>query len=75
MLVQAQVNRCLSEIQTENISPYNLKFTEIIRIKYFQVQLEENGVKLSLTVVDTPGYGDNVDNSDCWEEVIDNSNY
>ena len=69
MLVQAQVNRCLSGIQTENISLYKLKFTEIIRIKYFQVQLEENGVKLSLTVVDTPGYGDNVDNSDCWEEV------
>ena len=27
----------------------------------------EDGVKLSLTVVDSPGYGDWVDNTDCWE--------
>ena len=35
-----------------------------------QVQLEENGVKLSLTVVDTPGFGDAVDNRDCWAEAL-----
>ena len=31
--------------------------------------LEENGVKLMLTVIDTPGFGDAVDNSDCWESA------
>ena len=35
-----------------------------------QVQLEENGVKLALTVVDTPGFGDAVDNTDCWAECL-----
>ena len=35
-----------------------------------QVQLEEGGVRLSLTVVDTPGYGDRLDNSDCWEPAL-----
>ena len=35
-----------------------------------QVQLEENGVKLSLTVVDTPGFGDALDNTDCWAESL-----
>jgi len=33
--------------------------------------LEENGVKLSLTVVDTPGFGENVDNSECWEPIVE----
>lgn len=28
--------------------------------------LKENGVNLMLTVVDTPGFGDAVDNSDWW---------
>lgn len=28
------------------------------------VEIEERGVKLRLTVVDTPGYGDAIDNTD-----------
>ena len=44
---------------------------EVVRMKRtvevgtHHVVLEEGGVKLSLTVVDTPGYGDAVDNTDC----------
>ncbi|KAL1129642.1 hypothetical protein AAG570_012587 [Ranatra chinensis] len=33
--------------------------------------LKENGVNLTLTVVDTPGFGDAVDNSNCWQPIID----
>ncbi|KAJ9062347.1 cell division control protein [Entomophthora muscae] len=32
--------------------------------------LKENGVKLRLTIVDTPGYGDQVNNERCWEPII-----
>ncbi|KAG1455942.1 hypothetical protein G6F46_006957 [Rhizopus delemar] len=32
--------------------------------------IEENGVKLRLNIVDTPGYGDQVNNEDCWEPII-----
>ncbi|KAI0223928.1 cell division control protein [Massospora cicadina] len=32
--------------------------------------LKENGVKLRLTIVDTPGYGDQVNNDRCWEPII-----
>ncbi|XP_046552452.1 septin-7-like isoform X1 [Haliotis rubra] len=35
------------------------------------VLLKENGVQLKLTTVDTPGFGDAVDNSNCWQPVID----
>uniref|UniRef100_A0A8C4Q4I9 Septin-7 n=1 Tax=Eptatretus burgeri TaxID=7764 RepID=A0A8C4Q4I9_EPTBU len=32
---------------------------------------DEGGVHLFLTIVDTPGFGDAVDNSECWQPVID----
>ena len=31
---------------------------------------EGAGVNLTLTIVDTPGFGDAVDNSSCWEPVL-----
>ncbi|KAJ3051040.1 cell division control protein [Rhizophlyctis rosea] len=32
--------------------------------------IEENGVRLKLTITDTPGYGDQVNNENCWEPII-----
>ena len=42
---------------------------------YFQldantVEIEERGVKLRLTVVDTPGFGDAIDNADSFQQII-----
>ena len=34
------------------------------------VEIEERGVKLRLTVVDTPGYGDAIDNTDSFRAII-----
>jgi len=30
----------------------------------------ENGVRLRLNIVDTPGYGDQVNNDNCWDPII-----
>ena len=35
---------------------------QTVDIKALSVDIEENGVKLKLTVIDTPGFGDFVDN-------------
>ncbi|KAK6030900.1 cell division protein [Ostertagia ostertagi] len=35
-----------------------------------EVKLVENTVKLNLTLVDTPGFGDAVNNTRCWEPII-----
>ena len=40
------------------------------RVEEHTATLEEGGVRLHLTVVDTPGYGDAVDNSGCWEPIV-----
>ena len=35
----------------------------LVQVETHECMLEENGVRLALTVVDTPGYGDAVDNT------------
>ena len=35
------------------------------------VVLNEKGVNLRLTIVDTPGFGDAIDNTNCWQPIID----
>lgn len=32
--------------------------------------IEENGVRLRLNIVDTPGYGDQINNDRCWDPII-----
>jgi septin 3/9/12 len=32
--------------------------------------IAENGVKLRLNIVDTPGYGDQVNNENCWDPIV-----
>ncbi|KHJ88686.1 cell division protein, partial [Oesophagostomum dentatum] len=41
-----------------------------VRIEEKHVKLVENTVKLNLTLVDTPGFGDAVNNTRCWEPII-----
>lgn len=43
-----------------------------IEIKSISSEIEENGVKLKLTVVDTPGFGDFVNNDDSWQPILEN---
>jgi len=44
---------------------------QTLQVETHHSMLEENGVRLSLTVVDTPGFGENVDNSECWEPIVE----
>ena len=32
--------------------------------------IEEQGVRLRLSLTDTPGFGDQVDNSDCFQPIL-----
>ncbi|KAG5337167.1 Septin spn like protein [Termitomyces sp. T112] len=41
--------------------------TEIQAVSHVIV---ENGVKLRLNIVDTPGYGDQINNENCWDPII-----
>lgn len=41
-----------------------------VRVEEKLVKLVENSVSLNLTLVDTPGFGDAVNNAKCWEPIV-----
>ncbi|KAE8300062.1 Neuronal-specific septin-3 [Larimichthys crocea] len=45
------------------------KIPKTVEIKAVSHVLEEGGVKMKLTVVDTPGFGDQINNDNCWEPI------
>ncbi|KAI9280658.1 Septin-domain-containing protein [Sporodiniella umbellata] len=48
----------------------NLHNEKGIDIRPVSVEMEEDGVRISLTIVDTPGFGDNIDNESCFHEIV-----
>ncbi|XP_067353384.1 neuronal-specific septin-3 isoform X1 [Channa argus] len=45
------------------------KIPKTVEIKAVSHVIEEGGVKMKLTVVDTPGFGDLINNDNCWEPI------
>lgn len=39
----------------------------LVQVEQSKVLIKEGGVQLTLTIVDTPGFGDAVDNSNWWD--------
>jgi len=46
------------------------KIDQTVKIDASTVEIEERGVKLRLTVVDTPGFGDSLNSTDCFKPII-----
>ncbi|XP_005178859.1 protein peanut-like [Musca domestica] len=49
----------------------SLRKKKTVAVEATKVLLKENGVNLTLTVVDTPGFGDSVDNTNCWVPILE----
>ncbi|KAL5017105.1 hypothetical protein ScPMuIL_006694 [Solemya velum] len=47
----------------------NLSQTTDIEVR--QINMTERGVKLRLTIVDTPGFGDPVNGEECWKSIVE----
>ncbi|XP_012057121.1 PREDICTED: septin-7 [Atta cephalotes] len=61
----------LADIYSAEYPGPSLRIKKTVAVETSKVLLKEKGVNLTLTVVDTPGFGDAVDNSNCWVPVID----
>ncbi|KAI9352368.1 Septin-domain-containing protein [Pilaira anomala] len=63
---------CDSSVLSKKIcdNPEEAHIEEGILIKPVSVELDEDGVRISLTIVDTPGFGDNIDNEKCFQEIV-----
>jgi len=60
----------LADIYSNDHPGPSQRVKKTVQVETNKVLLKENGVNLTLTVVDTPGFGDAVDNSNCWQPVI-----
>ncbi|XP_047486332.1 septin-2B-like isoform X5 [Penaeus chinensis] len=61
----------LTDLYPDRIMPSAQECIEkTVKIDVSTVEIEERGVKVRLTVVDTPGYGDAIDNTDCFQSII-----
>ena len=43
----------------------------IFKVEQTRITVRESGVQLNLSCVDTPGFGDSVNNDKCWEPIIE----
>jgi len=69
-----QVSQDLYKDREPSSAHERIAKTTCIEKRY--MELDEKGVKLRLTVVDTPGFNDAVDSTQCWkpiEDYIDNT--
>ncbi|XP_006885174.1 PREDICTED: septin-2-like [Elephantulus edwardii] len=61
----------LTDLYPERVIPGAAeKIERTVQIEASTVEIEEWGVKLRLTVVDTPGYGDAINCRDCFKTII-----
>ncbi|XP_065736769.1 septin-2 isoform X2 [Phocoena phocoena] len=61
----------LTDLYPERVIPGAAeKIERTVQIEASTVEIEERGVKLRLTVVDTPGYGDAINCRDCFKTII-----
>ncbi|KAL6703374.1 Cell division control protein 3 [Coniothyrium glycines] len=52
--------------------PPSLDISKTVSIQSISADIEENGVRLRLTVVDTPGFGDFINNDESWDPIVKN---
>ncbi|KAF8584963.1 Septin [Ramaria rubella] len=52
--------------------PPSTESPKTVAIESISADIEENGVRLRLTVVDTPGFGDFVNNDASWKPIVEN---
>ncbi|KAK3555780.1 hypothetical protein QTP86_028942, partial [Hemibagrus guttatus] len=50
---------------------YDERINKTLTITKKRVEVVEKGVKLHLNIVDTPGFGDALDNTNSWKAVVD----
>ncbi|XP_023237585.1 septin-7-like [Centruroides sculpturatus] len=62
-------NLFLSNIYSDEYPSPSERIKPTVQIETTKLQLEENGVKLNLTVVDVPGFGDSLNNNGCWRPI------
>ncbi|SAM84443.1 probable cell division control protein CDC3 [Ustilago bromivora] len=56
----------------KEVPPPHQERPKTVAIESISSDIEENGVRLRLNVVDTPGFGDYINNDESWKPIVDN---
>uniref|UniRef100_A0AAY4D0J0 Septin-type G domain-containing protein n=1 Tax=Denticeps clupeoides TaxID=299321 RepID=A0AAY4D0J0_9TELE len=60
-----------SKVSRKSCTPnYEEKISKTVNLQSICHVIEEKGVKMKLTVIDTPGFGDQINNENCWEPIV-----
>lgn len=60
-----------SKVSRKSCTPnYEEKISKTVKLQSVSHVIEEKGVKMKLTVIDTPGFGDQINNNNCWEPIV-----
>ncbi|XP_035471529.2 neuronal-specific septin-3 isoform X5 [Scophthalmus maximus] len=60
-----------SKVSRKSCMPnYAEEISKTVRLHSVSHVIEEKGVKMKLTVIDTPGFGDQINNENCWEPIV-----
>lgn len=74
-LINTLFNR---EILSNDVNEESAEFddgeTHSVRTRTDKAEIEEDGVKLNLSVISTPGFGESINNADSWKPIVDEIN-
>ncbi|XP_019126557.1 septin 9b isoform X5 [Larimichthys crocea] len=60
-----------SKVSRKSVQPNpEERIPKTIEIKSISHDVEEKGVRMKLTVIDTPGFGDQINNENCWQPIM-----
>ncbi|XP_032443990.1 neuronal-specific septin-3 isoform X2 [Xiphophorus hellerii] len=60
-----------SKVSRKSCTPdYEEQISKTVKLHAVSHVIEEKGVKMKLTVIDTPGFGDQINNENCWEPIV-----
>nr|XP_057947559.1 septin 9b isoform X5 [Doryrhamphus excisus]XP_057947560.1 septin 9b isoform X5 [Doryrhamphus excisus] len=60
-----------SKVSRKSVQPCaEDRIPKTVEIKSISHDIEEKGVRMKLTVIDTPGFGDQINNENCWQPIM-----
>ncbi|KAM7418898.1 hypothetical protein PAMA_016156 [Pampus argenteus] len=60
-----------SKVSRKSVQPnVEERIPKTVEIKSISHDIEEKGVRMKLTVIDTPGFGDQINNENCWLPIM-----
>ncbi|XP_048466593.1 neuronal-specific septin-3-like isoform X2 [Rhincodon typus] len=60
-----------SKVSRKSVEGTEERIPQTVEMKSISHDIEEKGVRMKLTVIDTPGFGDQINNENCWQPITE----